>query len=96
MFAREKRETYRGIVQLVEYRSPKPRVVGSNPTAPAQIKYPSDHSDGYFFAPIDHERKRNFASSFEAKTSKATDRFREAKHFLALVPRYFRGTFICI
>ena len=24
----------RGIVQLVEYRSPKPQVVGSNPTAP--------------------------------------------------------------
>ena len=26
---------YRGIVQLVEYRSPKPQVVGSSPTAPA-------------------------------------------------------------
>ena len=25
----------RGIAQLVEYRSPKPSVVGSNPTAPA-------------------------------------------------------------
>lgn len=27
---------FRGIVQLVEYRSPKPQVVGSNPTAPVQ------------------------------------------------------------
>ena len=26
----------RGIVQLVEYRSPKPQVVGSNPTAPEE------------------------------------------------------------
>ena len=26
---------YRGIAQLVEQRSPKPRAVGSNPTAPA-------------------------------------------------------------
>ena len=50
MFAREKRETYRGIVQLVEYRSPKPRVVGSNPTAPAQInKKKSSCFDGFFY-----------------------------------------------
>ncbi len=28
------KKIYRGIVQLVEYRSPKPQVVGSNPTAP--------------------------------------------------------------
>ena len=27
---------YRGIVQLVEYRSPKPQVVGSSPTAPVR------------------------------------------------------------
>ena len=27
--------TYRGIAQLVEQRSPKPRAVGSIPTAPA-------------------------------------------------------------
>ena len=33
---REKR--YRGIVQLVEYRSPKPQVVGSSPTAPGKQK----------------------------------------------------------
>ena len=31
---------YRGIAQLVEQRSPKPRAVGSIPTAPAKtIKY---------------------------------------------------------
>ena len=30
---------YRGIVQLVEYRSPKPQVVGSSPTAPATNPY---------------------------------------------------------
>ena len=28
-------KTVRGIAQLVEHRSPKPRAVGSNPTAPA-------------------------------------------------------------
>ncbi len=28
---------YRGIVQLVERRSPKPDVVGSSPTAPANF-----------------------------------------------------------
>jgi hypothetical protein len=27
----------RGVAQLVEYRSPKPVVVGSSPTAPANI-----------------------------------------------------------
>jgi hypothetical protein len=27
---------YRGVAQLVEYRSPKPVVVGSSPTAPAK------------------------------------------------------------
>ena len=29
---------YRSIVQLVERRSPKPDVVGSNPTAPVMLK----------------------------------------------------------
>ena len=29
---------YRGIAQLVEYRSPKPWVAGSNPPAPAKTK----------------------------------------------------------
>ena len=29
---------YRGIAQVVEQRSPKPFVVGSNPTAPAKKK----------------------------------------------------------
>ena len=29
---------YRGIAQLVEYRSPKPWVAGSNPPAPAKKK----------------------------------------------------------
>ena len=29
---------YRGIVQLVERRSPKPDVVGSSPTAPVKRK----------------------------------------------------------
>ena len=30
---------YRGIAQLVEQWSPKPRAVGSNPTAPAKHEY---------------------------------------------------------
>ena len=30
--------SYRGIAQLVEYRSPKPWVAGSNPPAPAKAK----------------------------------------------------------
>ena len=30
--------THRGIAQLVEYRSPKPWVAGSNPPAPAKQK----------------------------------------------------------
>ena len=29
---------YRGIAQLVEQRSPKPRVLGSNPSTPAKKK----------------------------------------------------------
>ena len=33
-----KKKTVRGIAQLVEHRSPKPRAVGSNPTAPAIFK----------------------------------------------------------
>ena len=33
---------YRGVVQLVERRSPKPHVVGSNPAAPANIPYMVD------------------------------------------------------
>lgn len=39
---------YRGIVQLVERRSPKPRVVGSNPSAPAKQKKSIATSDGLF------------------------------------------------
>ena len=45
MIAREKRG-YRGIVQLVEYRSPKPQVVGSNPTAPERMRLPFTFVDG--------------------------------------------------
>ena len=30
--------SYRGIAQLVEYRSPKPWVAGSNPPAPAKTE----------------------------------------------------------
>jgi hypothetical protein len=34
---------YRGVAQLVEHRSPKPGVAGSNPVAPAiQSTNPSD------------------------------------------------------
>lgn len=29
---------YRGVAQLVEYRSPKPRVAGSSPSTPATFK----------------------------------------------------------
>ena len=32
------RKTYRGVVQLVESRSPKPLVLGSSPSAPAKKK----------------------------------------------------------
>ena len=39
---------YRGIVQLVEYRSPKPQVVGSNPTAPVISDLRSRNVDGGF------------------------------------------------
>ena len=31
-------DIFRGIAQLVEQRSPKPRAEGSNPSAPANIK----------------------------------------------------------
>ena len=37
---------YRGIAQLVEYRSPKPWVAGSNPPAPAKTK---NHAVGVVF-----------------------------------------------
>ena len=33
---------HRGIVQLVEYRSPKPQVLGSNPSAPGKSLHPGD------------------------------------------------------
>lgn len=45
---------YRGIVQLVEYRSPKPQVVGSNPTAPAILNLRPRNVDGGFFVELWH------------------------------------------
>ena len=39
---------YRGIAQLVEYRSPKPWVAGSNPPAPAKHKSPLPKGRGLF------------------------------------------------
>ena len=36
--AQQDNRIFRGIAQLVEQRSPKPRAVGSNPTAPANKK----------------------------------------------------------
>ena len=51
---------YRGIVQLVERRSPKPNVEGSNPSAPvlkygsvAQlVRVPACHAGGRGFEPL--------------------------------------------
>lgn len=64
MFAREKRETYRGIVQLVEYRSPKPRVVGSNPTAPASgVSAPTGVETPLFFFILTEIRHRRTDSA---------------------------------
>ena len=39
---------FRGIAQLVEQRSPKPRAEGSNPSAPA-IDYPENPEKSGFF-----------------------------------------------
>ena len=33
------RDSCRGLAQLVEHRSPKPRVVGSSPSAPARFNF---------------------------------------------------------
>ena len=46
----------RGIAQLVEYRSPKPWVAGSNPPAPAKIIAPSDGRCLYFGCGGKHEK----------------------------------------
>ncbi len=39
---------HRGIAQLVEYRSPKPWVAGSNPPAPAKKKAKSKFDLAFF------------------------------------------------
>ena len=46
------RKTYRGVVQLVESRSPKPLVLGSSPSAPA--KNPSLSTWIFSFVPQEH------------------------------------------
>ncbi len=38
---------HRGIAQLVEYRSPKPWVAGSNPPAPARKKHTFVYQDKF-------------------------------------------------
>ena len=43
-----KRGLYRGIAQLVEYRSPKPWVAGSNPPAPVKNALESRDSEAFF------------------------------------------------
>ena len=46
---------FRGIAQLVEQRSPKPRAEGSNPSAPA-IDYPENPEKSGFFVTFLRER----------------------------------------
>ena len=46
---------FRGIAQLVEQRSPKPRAEGSNPSAPA-IDYPENPEKSGFFLTFSRER----------------------------------------
>ena len=43
-----KRGLHRGIAQLVEYRSPKPWVAGSNPPAPVKNALESRDSKAFF------------------------------------------------
>ena len=45
---------FRGIAQLVEQRSPKPRAEGSNPSAPA-IDYPENPEKSGFFVTFSRE-----------------------------------------
>ena len=45
---------HRGIAQLVEYWSPKPRVVGSSPSAPAKAK---GYATAYPFALVGYKRE---------------------------------------
>ena len=49
---------FRGIAQLVEQRSPKPRAEGSSPSAPATSEWTSLHSD------FSLQKNRSYASSF--------------------------------
>ncbi len=48
----EKQLTYRGVVQLVESRSPKPLVLGSSPSAPAK-KHGASLAEALCFLPED-------------------------------------------
>ena len=50
---------YRGIAQLVEYWSPKPRVVGSSPSAPAMF-------NGRFRSDREKKRKAEISRDFSA------------------------------
>ena len=45
--AQQDNRIFRGIAQLVEQRSPKPRAVGSNPTAPEMCIRDSIQIEGY-------------------------------------------------
>ena len=56
---RLKGHRYRGIAQLVEYWSPKPRVVGSSPSAPAK-------SLGRFRSDREKTRKAEISRDFSA------------------------------
>ena len=57
---------YRGIAQLVEYRSPKPWVVGSSPSAPAK-KSKSKDLDFFICAARHNIICVEHATSFERK-----------------------------
>ena len=57
----------RGIVQLVEQRSPKPFVVGSNPTAPAKKSKSKDLDFFICVRRTQHHLSATHATSFRAK-----------------------------
>ena len=65
--------TNRGIAQLVEQRSPKPRAEGSSPSAPARTTKPVFRKNieiQAFLLPIEGSLKRNFEVAYDCFTVK--------------------------
>ena len=56
---------HRGIAQLVEYWSPKPRVVGSSPSAPAKKSKSKDLDFFICVRRTQHHLRATHATSFE-------------------------------